>query len=195
MSLRALISCLLLSVVSVYLGSAQLPCQIAVDQYDEFDSTRMVVTQPIPVGYLIPSNFETADGYKMIDEGQLMVTFSSNDTLDAFFLVLGLQEHTYRSITSGSNLLLLLDNQEVIGLVNFPDNGTFSRENNMRLYMHTAAIPLDAFYKLIYNKVQKIRVMYKGHYHTMTLLPKQQAQIQQQFLCLGKRLDLFPVKP
>ncbi len=166
-----------------------------VDQIDEFDGTRTVITESIPVGYLIASNFETVEGYKMIDEGQVMFTFTQNDTLDAFFLVLGLQEYTYRSIQSGFNFLILLENGEVIELVNFPDRGVFSRDTNMRLYMHTAALPLDIFYKLIFNKILKIRVVYEGFPHTLTLLPEQQKALKQQLLCLGNHLDLLPVKP
>jgi len=168
---------------------------MAVDQIDEFDGTRTVVTESVPVGYLIASNYETAEGYKMIDEGQIMFTFTQNDTLDAFFLILGLQEYTYRPIQSGFNFLILLENEEVIELVNFPDRGIFSRDTNMRLYTHTVALPLDTFYKLIFSKILKIRVVYEGFQHTLTLLPDQQKALKQQLLCLGNHLGLLPVKP
>ncbi len=169
---------------------------LLIDITDDFDSTRLVAARAINIGYLVPSQFETIDGFKMIEEAKVLFSFTQNDTLDAFFMTLAVQEREYRKIRSGTNVLLALSNKKIVGLLNLPDKGVFDRTTNMRRYLHTTVIPYDQVFNLAYNTIKKIRIEYEGGYkHDIVILPEQAEMIKEQILCVAERLNIFPTKP
>lgn len=171
-------------------------CELAVDEVDPFDSTRLIAAKPIDVGYKIPSQFTLPDGnLKMIEEGKVLFTYAENDTINTFFMTLALAEHAYHSIDEGFKVWLLLSNERVVGLYDVPDKGEFDKNTNMRIYQHTCVVPLDMFYVLTYLKIEKIRVEYKGYKKTLEILPEQQAAIQEAIRCVGEASGQYPVKP
>ncbi len=174
-------------------GYAQ--CDTAIDFVDDFDSTRMIATATRNIGYQVPSLFETDEGYTFIEEAKVLFSFSQNDTLDAVFMTLAVPEYKYHKIEPARNVGLKLKTGQIIWLLNIPDRGTFDRETNMRIYLHTCALPLDVFYNLLLNPIEKIRVAYADYNHDITLLPDQQEGIKADLNCLGKALKAFPAKP
>lgn len=180
----------------LFINMLSAQCDLAVDEVDPFDSTRLIAAKPIDVGYKIPSQFTLPNGnLKMIEEGKILFTYAENDTINTFFMTLALAEHTYRSIDEGFKVWLLLSNERVVGLYNVPDKGEFDKNTNMRIYQHTCVVPLDMFYVLTYLKIEKIRVEYKGFKKTLEILPEQQAAIQEAIRCVGEASGQYPVKP
>ena len=198
-----------------YAGTAQ--CDFAINEIDDFDSTHTIVTKPINIGYMIPSNFQTADGYKMIEEGKVMFTFTQNDTLNAFFLVIGLAEREFLTVEEGFNVILKVESlkdtvdlgddvpkteaseemagAELIGLYTVPDRGDFDRKTNMRIYTHTCVVPLDQVFNLSFTGIEKIRINYKTSRHTITLSKEQRESIKKAVQCVAEAMKLFPSKP
>lgn len=175
----------------------EAPCKIAFDEFDDFDSLRTIGAEAVSFGLFIPSRFETADGPKIIDEGKLLFMYTENDSINSFFMTLAIPEYDYQPISNDYNVFIkLLDTEtEVIPLYNVPDQGTFDKGTNMRIYQHTCVVPLDLFYQLSYNKIDKIRIVYKKQKRTFTLTPEQQEAIQKAVQCVGKAAGLWPVKP
>ena len=170
-------------------------CEIAFDEIDEFDSLRTVASQPVAFGLMVPSLFETIDGPTLIEEGKAFVMYSENDSINSFFLNLAVPEYSYRSIKPGFNVLMKLSDGEVISFYDVPDRGTFDKTTNMRLYQHVCVIPLDMFYRLTFSTIEAIRIQYKDHKRTFKLSEEQQAAIRDAMQCVGKTVDLYPVKP
>jgi len=173
----------------------QAQCKLAFDEVDAFDKTHTILAKPINIGYMVPSNFQTAEGNKMVEEAKLVVAYSESDSINSFFLSIAVLEWDYQSIESDRNVLLLLENEEVITLLNVADRGEFNADTNMRLYEHVCVIPMDIFFALSHFKVQKIRIQYKNYKRTLTLTPEQQEAIRKAVLCVGEASKLFPVKP
>ena len=114
-------------------------CEFALDEVDEFDSLRTIASAAIPIGFKISSNFMGADGYNtVIDEGKAIFSFSEGDSINAFFLILGIMEREFIPAQAGMTVQLKLSNGEIIGLLNAPDRGEFNKQTNMRLYTHTS---------------------------------------------------------
>lgn len=170
-------------------------CKPAVDVVDEFDSVRTVAAKPINAGYMVPSNFQTVDGIAMIEEAKLLFLYSEKDSIRSFFLTVAVPEREYLSIESGFNVLLKLDDEQVVGLMNVPDQGLFDNKTNMRLYQHVCVIPMDLFFALTHLKIEKIRINYKTYKHTIELTPPQQEAIRKAIRCVGETVGLFSVKP
>ncbi len=186
----------LIVVFCFFTGVVVAQCDLAFNEVDPFDSTRLVAAKPVPVGYQIPSQYTLEDGsFKMIEEGKILFTYAENDTINTFFMTLALAEHNYHSIETGYNVWLLLSNERVVGLYNVPDKGEFNKNTNMRIYQHTCVVPLDMFYVLTYFKIEKIRVEYKGYKKTLEILPEQQSAIREAIRCVGEAVGLYPVKP
>ncbi|NUO01215.1 MAG: hypothetical protein HUU01_11430 [Saprospiraceae bacterium] len=175
----------------------EAPCKLAFDELDDFDSLRTIGAEAVSFGLFIPSRFETENGPKIIDEGKLLFMYTENDSINSFFMTLAIPEYDYQSITNDYNVFIkLLDSEtEVIPLYNVPDQGTFDKGTNMRIYQHTCVVPIDLFYQLVYNKIDKIRIVYKKQKRTFTLTPEQQEAIQKAVQCVGKAAGLWPVKP
>lgn len=183
---------LVLLLLSVDL-SAQ--CEIAFDEFDDFDSLRTVASQSVAFGYLVPSLYETENGPKVIEEGKAVVMYSENDTINSFFLTLVIPEYTYQPIESGFNVLMKLSDGEVVSFYNVPDRGTFDDSTNMRLYQHTVIVPLDMFYRLTFSTIEAIRIEYKKLKRTFKLNEEQQLAIRAAMQCVGRQVELYPVKP
>lgn len=191
MNMRIVLLC-----ISILMSaSVTAQCDLAFDEIDEFDSLRTVASQPVSFGYVIPSLYETARGPKFIEQGKAAVLYSQNDTINSFFLTLAVPEYTYRSIDAGFNVLLKLSDGEVVSLYNVPDRGTFDKTTNMRLYLHTCIVPLDMYYRLTFSTIEMIRIEYKDIKQTFAISEQQQLAIREAMQCVGKTVDLYPVKP
>ncbi len=173
----------------------QPKCDLAISTLDEFDSTKLVVAKPINIGYKIPSEFETENGPSMIDQGKVLFTYTENDSINCFFMTLALAEREYFSIEEGETVLLKLSDGRVLALYNVPDKGEFDKGTNMRIYQHTCVVPIDLFYSLTYNTIERIRIEYKGFKKTLEILPEQQTAIKEAARCVGEAAGLYPVKP
>lgn len=170
-------------------------CKPAIDEVDAFDSTRTVAAKAVNIGYLIPSNFETANGPKMIEEAKLLFSFSENDSIRSFFLTVAVQEREFLRIDNDFNVLLLLDDEQVIATMNVSDQGVFDPATNMRLYQHTCIVPLDLFFALTHLKVAKIRINYRTYKHTIDLSERQRTELREAVRCVGEAVQLIPVRP
>jgi len=175
----------------------EAPCKIAFDELDDFDSLRTIGAEAVNFGLLIPSMFETEKGPKFIEEGKFLFMYTENDSINSFFMTLAIPEYDYQPIANDYNVFIKLLNseEEVFPLYNVPDQGTFDKGTNMRIYQHTCVVPIDFFYRLAYNKIEKIRIVYKKQKRTFTLSDAQQAEVQRAIQCVGKAAGLWPVKP
>lgn len=187
----------LLLVGSIFvLKALSAQCDFAVNEVDPFDSTHLVALQPISVGYKIPSQYTGDDGnLTMIDQGKVLITYTENDSISGFFFTLALVERGYYSTKDGVQIGLLLSDDRVFWLPNFPDQGEFDSNTNMRIYQHTCVLPMDVYYALTFHKVKMIRVMYPGFKKTLEILPEQQDDIREALRCVGEAVGLYPVKP
>ena len=194
---RLLLFCaLMLSYQILIFAQEKAKCPLVVDQIDPFDSTHLIAAKPVNIGYQIPSEFLNDNGSnKMIEEGKALFTYTENDSLNCFFLTLAMAEHNYYSIDAEYNVLLLLSDKRVVGLFNVPDKGTFDKTTNMRIYQHNCIVPLDLFYALTREKIESIRIEYKGYKKTLEILPEQQDAIREAVRCVGEAAGLYPIKP
>jgi len=177
-------------------ASLSAQCEFAIDEIDEFDSLRVIASEPVNIGYLIPSKFKGADGNNtIIDEGKAIFSFSEGDSLNAFFLILAIMENGYTPALSGTTVMLKMSNGEILGLLNAPDRGQFNEETNMRLYTHTAILPTDHYPTLAEFYVEKIRIKYKKQKRTITLNTDQQKALQEVIRCVGEAVNFYPTKP
>lgn len=190
--------CLLMIGLLFWSGIVFGQCDSIQQYVDEFDSTLVVTAPKINVGYIVPSNFQTLDGFKMIEEGKILLSYSSNDSIGSFFLTLAIAERAFHTIGSGTKnrVIMMTDSSRMEGVLNFSDKGTFDSNTNMRIYTHTCVIPLDFFYLFTIDPVSKIRVYYdNGYKRTIVLTPRQKKALSEAMLCLGEEVGLFPKKP
>ncbi len=175
----------------------ETPCKLAFDEMDAFDSLRTIGAEAVSIGLLIPSRFETNSGPKIIDEGQMMFMYSENDSINSFFMTLAIAEYDYQPIENDLNVFIKLKDTEadVISVYNVPDEGTFDKSTNMRIYQHTCVVPMDLFYQLANHEIEKIRINYKKQKRTITLSADQRIAAQKAVQCVGKAAGLWPVKP
>lgn len=170
-------------------------CNLIHNKVDEFDSTRTVAAKAVNVGFIIPSNFETPEGPKMIEEGKLLFSYSEHDSIRGFFLIVALQEREYLRVDNDYNVLLMLEDNQIIELMNFSDQGVFDSGTNMRLYQHTCIVPLDLFYALTHLKIAKIRIQYRTYKHTVELSEGQQEAFRVSVRCVGEALNMLQIRP
>lgn len=191
---KALFIVLLAAACPLWLGAQ---CDLATDEVDPFDSTRLVTTQPISIGLLIPSLYETVEGAKIIDEAKAAFSFveSDRDNINAFFLTIAIPEYEYRKIASGHNVILAFSDSTAVSLLNFPDKGVFDPTTNMRLYQHTCVVPIDLLYRMSAFGIAGIRIRYEGSKRTVLLSAKQQQQLMEAMRCAGEAVGFFPIKP
>lgn len=173
----------------------QTPCPVAFDEIDEFDSLRVVGSEPVALGYMIPSLYELADGPKLVEEAKAIMVYSENDSISGFFLNLIVPEYQLQPIEKGMTVKVLLQDSTVIGFYNIPDEGYFDRDINMRVYQHTCAIPLDYFYRITYHKIAKIRIEYKKQNRTLVLSDAQAEALRKSLQCVGRAVGLYPIQP
>lgn len=170
-------------------------CNLIHNKVDEFDSTHTVAAKAVNVGFIIPSNFETPEGPKMIEEGKLLFSYSEHDSIRGFFLIVALQEREYLRVDNDYNVLLMLEDNQIIELMNFSDQGVFDSGTNMRLYQHTCIVPLDLFYALTHLKIAKIRIQYRTYKHTVELSEGQQEAFRASVRCVGEALNMLQIRP
>lgn len=175
----------------------QAQCDFEFYAVDEFDGTLMAATPVVNLGRLIPSYFETPEGAKIIEEGKAFFSYTEEERdtgIVSLFLTLAVQEYKFYGIEKGENILIALADSTVYGLYNVPE-GKFDPSTNMRLYTHTCVIPLDVFYKLVYQDILKIRIRYKEHKHDIELYPEQKEALKEMLQCIGRAAGLYPIKP
>lgn len=172
-------------------------CAFAVDELDPFDSTRTVVMPDINVGFIIPSEFETPNGYKLVEEGKIVFAYTQDDQskIESFFMVLGVLERKYLQIESGENVLLAFADSTIFGLTNHPNSGKFDKATNMRIYQHTLFLPLDVYYKWVQTDLVGIRIRYKNKKRDIIISEKQNAAIREALECIGTAVGFFPLDP
>jgi hypothetical protein len=191
--------CLSLSVSLLRAQSA--PCNIVLDEIDPFDSLRTVAAEAVPLGNLMPSLYEEVDGPKFIREGKALFHFSESDSFQLFFLTIALPEYKLHDVKKGYNIKLILERPDsilsdtIIGFATVPDNGTFDRGTNMRIYQHTGLVPADGFYTLAAYPVKMLRVEYPRHQRTIELTREQGLALREAVRCVGERLNLYPLSP
>ena len=165
-------------------------CDLAINEIDAFDSTKVISSAAIHVGNFIPSLYETVDGPKIIEEAEVLFSFAESDrpdSLKSFFLTVAAPEFKYEAIESGQNVLLALSDSTVIGLHNFPDKGTFDKSTNMRVYQHTAVVPIDTYYRLAFLDIVGIRIRYTNKKRTLFLNKEQQENAQASHIVCRRR--------
>lgn len=178
--------------------AVELPCQIAIDTLDEFDTTRMIATLPINVGYLVPTKNLTidAEGKQVTDEAKVVFSYAeSADNIRSFFLTLAVVEHQFLNIKNDFNVVFKLGNGQLVEIYNVPDRAELNREIIMWTYQHTLIIPLEVYHILKNETVEKIRINYEGYKRTITLEEDQQAKLQRAVQCVEERLRQDVAKP
>lgn len=176
-------------------AAASAQCKVSIETVDDIDSTRLIVSEPVNVGLMVPSNHRTAEGMLMVEEAKLLFCFSENDTLGAFFLTIAAAERDYYGIDNGNNVFLILADGTLLELMNYPDRGVLDDKTLMRVYMHTCVMPVDFFYLLCDTYIDRIRIVYKGHKRTIKLLPEQQEEVRKAIRCVGEKLYFYPFRP
>lgn len=177
------------------LAAAHAQCKVAVETIDEFDSTRLVVSQPVNIGNMIPSNHRNADGMLMVEEAKLLFSFTENDTLGAFFFTIAAAEREYYATEEGYNVYLIMADGTLLGMMNYPDKGTMDDKTLMRIYTHTCVAPVQYFFIMADTYIDRIRILYKGHKRTIKLTPEQREEARKAIRCVGEKLYFYPIKP
>ncbi|MBI1226326.1 MAG: hypothetical protein GC192_13915 [Bacteroidetes bacterium] len=191
--MKYLLPFLLLLVISF---SADAQCKlIALDQVDEFDSTRVVASKPFNIGVLVPSGnvAEGLDGQETVEEGKAIFSFGNEHNIRSFFLTLAVVERKFYMIEPDYNVYLKMVDGPVIKLLNVPEDGEFDRKVLMWKYVHTCVVPLEYFFMLRDGLVEKIRIEYNDFKETIVLDEKQQKTLQASVKCVEERLNSGPV--
>jgi hypothetical protein len=170
-------------------------CTFSINELDEFDSTLIIATPAVNIGYLIASEYLEEDGIKLIEEAKVILSYGELNNYSNLFLTLVTPERSFSEIEPGTNLLLKLSNDTIVGLINYPDRGTFNRSINMRIYNHTAIIPIDVFFALAHYPIEKIRINYNSKKRNINVTPNQASEILKHIRCLGEGAGLLPVQP
>jgi len=172
------------------LPAAFSQCKIALDTLDEFDTTRIIATQPITLGQLaITGNVaEDLDGKEYTEEAKAIFSFANENKIRSFFLTLGVVERKFFMINPDYNVMLLFSDGNILKLLNVPDQPEFDRKILMWKYVHTCVIPIEIFQMLKNTTVEKIRINYKDYKQTIVLEEKQQKALQDAVRCVEERL-------
>ena len=166
-------------------------CYISVDTYDEFDSTRMIATQPIEIGFLVPTKnlAKNLQGEKVTDEAKAIFSYAEGvNNIRSFFLTLSVVEHKYLKIENGFNVTLKMENGQLVELYNVTDRAELNKDIIMWMFQHTLVIPLEAYHILKNEKVEKIRINYDTYKRTIDLETNQQESLQNAVRCIERRL-------
>lgn len=186
------------TIQSEIIDSIPPPCQVALDTLDEFDSTRMIATLPIDIGYLVPTKNLAEDfgGKNLTEEAKVVFSYAeSADNIRSFFLTMVVVEHQYLNIKNDLNVFFKLENGEIIKVYNVPDRAELNKDIIMWMYQHTCVIPLEVFHILKNEKVEKIRINYEGFKRTIGLDPEQRQALQDAVSCVDERLRMKVAKP
>lgn len=174
-------------------------CDIAINTLDDFDSTRLVASQPMNIGFMIVSGNVTEDleGEEYVEEAKAIFSYSDEKKIRAFFLSIAVAERKFHMINEGFNVLLKFKNGQIFTLLNAPENGEFNRDVLMWNYLHTCVIPLEVFHMLKGGLLEKIRINYKNYKKTIELEEGQQKVLQEAVRCveLQLKIDFNGIKP
>ena len=168
---------------------------IAIDQVDEFDSTRVIATKPFNIGVLTPSGnmAENLEGQQLVEEGKAIFSFGNEHNIRSFFLTLAIVERKFYMIEADYNVYLKFVDGPIIQLLNVPEDGEFDRKVLMWKYVHTCVVPLEYFFMLRDGLVEKIRIEYNDFKETIVLDGKQAKSLQDAVKCVEERLNSGPV--
>lgn len=172
--------------------STEAQCEIGLNEVDEFDSTRVVASIPISIGYMIPSRYEDENGPKMIEEGKIIVLYTEKDSINAFLMTIVVPEHKFLKIKNGFNVLLKLSNGDVKAIYDVPDKSVFDRKINMHSYQHSCVLTFNMYYQLTQDTVEKIRIKYEGSQRTISISKEQGQALKDAFRCVGKETGYYP---
>ncbi len=173
----------------LWLG-AVAQCKIALDTIDEFDSTRLIASAPISIGFLVPTGAlaEDLEGEIYAEEAKVIFSYANEKNIRSFFLTLGVLEHKFHMIQNDYTVYLKFAGGPIIKVYNEPDDPEFDRDLIMWRYIHTCVIPLDIFHLMRMMPVEKIRIVYDDYKSTIVLSEQQQQALQQAVLCVAERL-------
>lgn len=165
-------------------------CEVAIDEVDEFDSTRLVASHPMNLGFLVISGnvAEDLEGKEYVEEAKAIFSFSNEKNIRSFFLTLGVVERKFRSINSDYNVYLKFVDGTIMKLFNAPEDGEFDREILMWKFMHTCVVPMEIYHMMKNEKVEKIRINYKNYKKTIVLEEDQQTALQEAVKCVEQKL-------
>lgn len=190
---------ILFLLLSAFTFNLSAQCDIAIDKFDDFDSTRLIAAQPMNIGYMIASGNVTEDleGKEYVEEAKIVFSYSDEKEIRAFFLSIAVAERKFHMIDEGFNVMLKFKNEQIYTLFNAPEKGEFNRDILMWNYLHTSVIPLEVFHMLKEGHLEKIRINYKNYKKTIELEESQQKALQEAVLCVAERLkeELKGIKP
>ncbi len=183
----------------LFYNNINAQCSIAIDKHDEFDSTRLVATHPMNLGFLIVSGNvpEDLEGKEYVEEAKALFSYSDEKNIRSFFLSLLVVERKFHMIGNDFNVSLKFKDGQIITLLNTPENGEFDRDVLMWKYLHTCVVPLEIFHMMKNDLVEKIRINYKNYKKTIELEESQQLALQEAVKCVEERLmdDLKKIRP
>jgi len=182
----------LFSFLLLFASQATAQCDIALNEIDEFDSTRVVSAPLVSFGYMIPSEYETEEGSRLVEEAKMLFSFSEGDSISAFFMTLAIPEFKLQPIETGFNVFMKLSDGEVVRLYNVPDKGFFDKRINMRVYQHTCVIPFELYYRLTDVMIEKVRINYPNQKRTIIVSKRQQEAIRDAIRCVGRWTGYYP---
>ncbi len=183
-----------------FLPSGNSQCKIALDLVDEFDSTRLVATKPMDIGFIIPTGAlaEDLEGKTYAQEARAIFSYGDDmDKVRSFFLTLPVLERKFFMIDNGFNVILKFTDGQLVELFNAPEPGEFDRDMIMWKYVHTCVVPLEIFYKMKDVQVEKIRINYNTYKRTIALEEPQQIALKNAVNCVDEHLKTSanPIKP
>jgi hypothetical protein len=167
-------------------------CKIAIDTLDEFDTSRLIATKPIVLGYLVPTDNAVKDlgGKQYVEEAKAIFSYSDENNIRSFFLTIGVVTRDFYMIDNDYNVLLKFAGEEgvIMRLFNVPEKGEYDRDLLLWKYMHTCVVPLEIFHMMKNDRVEKIRINFRNYEHTIILEEKQQIALQDAVKCVEERL-------
>lgn len=183
----------LLCIVCLLFGlpaNIQAQCEIAIDEIDEFDSTRLVATPPMNLGFLVVSGNvpEDLEGKEYVEEAKAIFSYSTEKNIRSFFLTLGVVERKFQSIGADYNVYLKFADGNIVKLFNAPEDGEFDRDILMWKFLHTCVVPMEVYHMMKNEKVEKIRINYKNYKKTIVLEEGQQVALLEAVKCVEQQL-------
>ncbi len=187
-----------LYLIALYSGVVA-QCDIAINTLDEFDSTRLVASRPMNIGYMIVSGNVTEDleGKEYVEEAKVIFSYSDEKKIRAFFLSIAVAERKFHMIDGGFNVMLKFKNGQIVTLLNAPESGEFNRDVLMWNFLHTCVVPLEVFHLLKGDLLEKVRINYKNYKKTIELEESQQLALQEAVKCVEQqlRINFDGIKP
>ncbi len=181
--------------VLIFFVLAALPgvfsqCKIALDTLDKFDTTRIIATKPINLGYLVATGNVEEDlgGKQTVEQAKAVFSFANENKIRSFFLTLGVVERKFYMINPDYNVFLMFTDGNILKLLNVPDQPEFDKKILMWKYVHTCVVPLEIFQMMKNTGVSEIRIVYKDFKQTIVLEEKQQKALQDAVRCVEERL-------